>query len=189
MVFLNCINSLWAFQTPDFPNKRELRELTDYSDLQFSSENVVLKQYEDDWDFPDVSVSSRERSFGENQKNYLHEEIDTFHMKSNSSSTVAKRPGVKEHSEATGIWNGKYEREIMKKIQDKPISIVGEPTMISNCPHDCNNQGLCQRIFVKVLDSEKVDTYSYEPKFSCACKENFKGEHCQECQKGFFGKH
>lgn len=95
-----------------------------------------------------------------------------------SSSAVTVSP--KDHPNSEGHWNGNLEKQIMKDIQDKPINLIGEPTLISNCPHDCNNQGLCQRIFVKVKKSENPDTYSYEPHYSCACKENFKGEHCQE---------
>lgn len=103
-----------------------------------------------------------------------------------SSTTTASTVTPKPHN-AIEHWTGSYEKKLMKEISEKPIALTGEPTLISNCPHDCNNKGLCQRIFVKAKTSDNPDTYSYEPKFSCACKENFKGEHCNECAKDFFG--
>lgn len=75
---------------------------------------------------------------------------------------------------------GHIEKQIMKEISEKPINLIGEPTLITNCLHDCNNEGLCQRVFIKIKTSTDPDTYSYEPHFSCACRENFKGDHCQE---------
>lgn len=75
------------------------------------------------------------------------------------------QPIVKEHIDESQV-GGKLEKQIMKEIQERPINILGEPTLISNCPHDCNNQGLCQRVFVKVKTSENPDTFSYEPQYS-----------------------
>jgi hypothetical protein len=98
-----------------------------------------------------------------------------------------RQPMEREHIEDPEV-GGKMQKQIMADIQEKPITIMGEPTMITNCPHDCNNQGLCQRIFVKIKTSDSPDTFSYDPQYSCACKENFKGLHCEECSKGFFGK-
>lgn len=96
---------------------------------------------------------------------------------------------VKEHAHSGEIhWYGHIEKDIMDEINEKPITLTGEPTLITNCPHDCNNQGLCQRIFVKTKTGVNPDVYEYIPHYSCACKENFKGEHCNECSKGFFGK-
>lgn len=92
------------------------------------------------------------------------------------------------HSEMHPVSDGSYENKLMKEIQERPIALLGEPTLISNCPQYCNNQGLCQRIFVKVKSPESADAYSYEPHYSCACKENFQGQFCLECAKGFFGR-
>ena len=78
-------------------------------------------------------------------------------------------------------------KEILNEIQEKSITLIGEATMISNCPHNCNNQGLCQRIFVKVKVSDSPESFEYEPRFSCACRENFKGAFCNEWAKGFYG--
>jgi hypothetical protein len=71
-------------------------------------------------------------------------------------------------------------KQILSEINEKPINLIGEPTMISNCPYNCNNQGLCQRVFVKTKISDSPETFNYEPHFSCACRENFKGTYCNE---------
>jgi hypothetical protein len=103
----------------------------------------------------------------------------------NSSGLAIVTP--KNHSE-TERWSTHLERNIMNQIEGKPINLIGEPTLINDCPHNCNNHGLCQKIYIKKKISENPDSYSYEAEFSCACKENFSGAHCQECAKGFFGR-
>ena len=39
-------------------------------------------------------------------------------------------------------FTGHFEKELMQEIQEKPINLIGEPTLINYCPHDCNHQGL-----------------------------------------------
>ena len=98
-----------------------------------------------------------------------------FRSLSNKNALESIKP--KNHKKEDEIKLGFFERKIMQEIEDKPLNILGELVDITNCPHDCNNQGVCQRHFIKTKTSENPDTYSYEPKFSCVCKANFKGQH------------
>lgn len=153
----------------------------------------TINQLEFNGEYMDGVVIGDNMKLRSSQENRIHtsltnslNEVDTVKPTPVARNNVGQ-PVVKEHIDESQV-GGKLEKQIMKEIQERPINILGEPTLISNCPHDCNNQGLCQRVFVKVKTSENPDTFSYEPQYSCACKDNFKGPHCGECAKGFFGK-
>ena len=104
-----------------------------------------------------------------------------------NSMVEIKQVKVLNHSESEEHAVDAISKQILKEINEKPISLIGEATMISNWPENWNNQGLCQRIFVKVKVSDNPETFNYEPRFSCAWRENFKGTSCNEWSKGFYG--
>jgi hypothetical protein len=123
------------------------------------------------------------RNYDKNQSHTLATQKPQLH----SERIMAERERMEQNKPIEPHFVGYYEKELMNEIQEKPIALIGEPTLINYCPHDCNNQGLCQRIYIKTFD-EETNKEVYEPHYSCACRDNFKGHYCHECTHGFFGQ-
>ena len=86
------------------------------------------------------------------------------------------------------------EEKIMRDIMLNPIPLFGDSVTADNCPEQCNNRGVCQRIYsinhgseadIKELIHEKS---SYTARYICACKQNYVGETCNHCHAGFYGE-